>query len=77
MPSALWVGPSGPVKIGESVTLTETMSDVSATLTLTFLSLLTSQAGEYTCQGTVFTPAGLDDVNITSKPPRYVTVSCK
>ena len=77
MPSALWVGPSGPVEDGESVTLTETTSDITATLTLTFIALLTSQAGEYTCQGTVVTPAGVDDVIITSIPPHYVTVSCK
>ena len=77
MPSALWVGPSGPVEDGESVTLTGTTSDVTATLTLTFPSLLTSQAGEYTCQGTVVTPAGLDNITITYTPPRYVTVSCK
>ena len=77
MPSALWVGPSGPVEDGESVTLTGTTSDVTATLTLTFPSLLTSQAGGYTCQGTVVTPAGLDDVNITYTPPHYVNVSCK
>ena len=77
MPSALWVGPSGSVEDGESVTLTGTTSDVTATLTLTFPSLLTSQAGEYTCQGTVATPAGVDDVTITSTPPHYVTVRCK
>ena len=77
MPSALWVGPSGPVEDEESVTLTETTSDVTATLTLTFPSLLTSQAGEYTCQGTVVTPAGVDDVTITSILPHSVTVSCK
>ena len=77
MPSALWVGPSGSVEDGESVTLTGTTSDVTATLTLTFPSLLTSQAGGYTCQGTVVTQAGVDDVTITSTPPNYVTVSCK
>ena len=77
MPSALWVGPSGPVDDGERVTLTGTTSNVTATLTLTFPSLLTSQAGGYTCQGTVVTPAGVDDVTITSTPPHYVTVSCK
>ena len=53
MPSALWMGPSGPVEDRESVTLTGIISDVTATLTLTFPSLLTSEAGEYTCQGTV------------------------
>ena len=77
MPSALCVGPSGPVEDGESVTLTATTSDVTATLTLTFPSLLTSQAGEYTCQGTVVTPAGVDDVTITSIPPHYVAVRCE
>ena len=77
MPSALWVGPSGSVEDGENVTLNGTTSDATATLTLTLLSLLTSQAGEYTCQGTVVTPAGLDDVTNTSTPPHDVTVSCE
>ena len=77
MPSALWAGPSGPVEDRENVILTGTTSDATATLTLTFPSLLTSQAGGYTCQGTVVTPAGVDDVTITSTPPHYVTVSCK
>ena len=76
MPSAHWVGPSGPMGDGESVTLTGTTSDVTATLTLTFLSLLTSQAGGYTCQGTVVTSAVLDDVTNTSTPIT-VTVNCK
>ena len=76
MPSALWVGPSGPVEDGESVTLTGTSSNVTATLTLTFLSLLTSQAGEYTCQGTVVTSAGVDNVTNASIPYDF-TVSCK
>ena len=77
MPSALWMGPSGSVEDGERVTLTGTTSDVTATLNLTFPSLLTSQAGGYTCQGTVVTPVGVDDVTITSTPPHYVTVRCK
>ena len=77
MPSALWMGPSGPVEDGESVTLTGTTSDVTATLNLTFLSLLTSQAGGYTCQGTVVTPAGVNNVTNTSTPPHYVNVRCK
>ena len=76
MPSAIWVEPSGPVEDGERVTLTGTTSDVTATLSLTFPSLLTSLAGGYTCQGTVVTPAVLDDVTITSTPIT-VTVNCK
>ena len=77
MPSALWMGPSGSVEDGETVTLTRTTSEITATLTLTFPSLLTSQAGGYTCQGTVVTPVGVDNVTITSTPPHYVTVRCK
>ena len=74
MPSALWMGPS--VEDRENVTLTGTTSDVTATLTLSFLLLLTSHAGGYTCQGTVGTPAGLDDVTNTSTPIT-ITVNCK
>ena len=37
MPSAHWIGPSGLVEDGESVTLTETANDVTVTITLTSL----------------------------------------
>ena len=76
MPTALWVGPSGPVEDGENFTLIGTTNERTATLTLSSPSLLTSQAGEYTCQGTVVTPAGVDDITITSIPTD-ITVRCK
>ena len=60
MPSAHWMGPSGPVTSGEDIVVTETFSnDTTATLTLAFSSLRTSHAGEYMCQGTVVTAEGV------------------
>ena len=77
MPSAHWMGPSGPVTSGEDIVVTQIVhDDTTATVTVTFSSLHTSHAGEYTCQGTVVTPAGVEDVTITSTP-NTVTVSCK
>ena len=77
MPSAHWMGPSGPVTSGEDSVMTQTARDnTTANVTLTFSSLHTSHAGEYTCQGTVVTPAGVEDVTITSTP-NTVAVSCK
>ena len=77
MPSAHWMGPSGPVTSGEDIVVTEKVrDDTTATVTVTFSSLHTSHAGQYTCQGTVVTPAGVEDVTITSTP-NTVTVSCK
>ena len=77
MPSAHWMGPSGPVTSGDDIIVTETFSnDTTVTVTLSFSSLHTSHAGLYTCQGTVVSPAAVDDVTITSTPDN-VTVSCK
>ena len=76
MPSAHWMGPSGPVTSGEDIVVTQTARDnTTANVTLTFSSLHTSHAGEYTCQGTVVTPAGVENVIINSTI--NVTVSCK
>ena len=75
MPSAHWMGPSGP---GEDSVMTQTARDNTMSLshvTLTFSSLHTSHAGEYTCQGIVVTPAGVENVIINSTI--NVTVSCK
>ena len=77
MPSAHWMGPSGPVTSGDDIVVTETFSnDTTVTVTLSFSSLHTSHAGLYTCQGTVVSPAAVDDVTITSTP-HTVTVRCK
>ena len=75
MPSAHWMGPSGSVTSGDDIVVTETFSnDTTVTVTLSFSSLHTSHAGLYTCQGTVVSPAAVDDVTST---PEIVTVSCK
>ena len=77
MPSAHWTGPSGPVTSGDDSVVTETFSnDTTVTVTLSFSSLHTAHAGLYTCQGTLTSPAAVDDVTITSTPST-VTVSCK
>ena len=76
MPSAHWMRPSGPVTSGEDSVVTQTARDnTTANVTLTFSSLHTSHAGEYTCQGTVVTPAGVENATINSTV--NVTVSCK
>ena len=76
MPSAHWMGPSGPVTSGEDIVVTQIVhDDTTANVTVTFSSLHTSHAGEYTCQGTVVTPAGVENATINSTI--NVTVSCK
>ena len=77
IPCVHWMGPSGPVTSGDDIVVTEIFSnDTTVTVTLSFFSLHTSHAGLYTCQGTVVSPAAVDDVTITSTPGT-VTVSCK
>ena len=77
MPSAHWMGPSGPVTSGDDIVMTETFSnDTTVTVTLSFPLLYTSHAGLYTCQGTVVSPAVVDDLTITSSPD-IVSISCK
>ena len=77
MPSAHWMGPSGPVTSGDDIVMTETFrNDTTVTVTLSLSSLHTSHAGLYTCQGTVVSPAAVDDVTITSTP-NTVTVRRK
>ena len=76
MPSARWVGPPGIVVSGnDNVTLTEVLRNaINTILTLTLSPPHTSHAGEYTCQGTVDTPAP-DGPVTSSSPPTNVTVS--
>ena len=77
MPSAHWMGPSGPVTSGDDIVVTETFSnDTTVTVTLTFSSLHTSHAGLYTCQGILALPTVVNDVTIFSTA-NTVTVSCK
>ena len=77
MPSAHWMGPSGLVSTEGDGVMTQTVRDnMTATVTVTFYSLHTSHAGEYTCQGTEVTPAGVENVTVASTP-NNVTVSCK
>ena len=77
MPSAHWMGPSGPVTSGDDIIVTETFSnETTVTVTLSFSSLHTSHAGLYTCQGTVVSPAIVDGLAITSLL-NSVIVSCK
>ena len=78
IPSAQWMTTSGLVTSGDDdITITETVIDDSMTIvTLSFTSLHTSHAGEYMCQGTLDSPATLD--NITSTPANVtVNVICK
>ena len=74
MPSAHW---SGPVTSGDDVVVTETVKNVTTvTVAFTFSSLHTSHAGQYTCQGTLVSPAA--EANITStSDPISVIISCK
>ena len=75
MPSAHWMGPSGPVTSGDDIVVTETFSNATTvTVTFSFSSLHTSHAGLYTCQGTVVSPAAVDGVISTA---HTVTVSSK
>ena len=77
MPSAHWMGPSGPVTSGDDIVVTDNFSnDTTVTVTLSFSSLHTSHVGLYTCQGTVVSPAAVDDVTITTTP-HTVTVRRK
>ena len=77
MPSAHWMGHSGPITSGGNIVVTETFSnDTTVTITLSFPLLYTSHAGVYTCQGTVVSLAAADDLTITSTPD-VVTISCK
>ena len=64
MPSAHW---SGPVTSGDDIVVTENLrSATTVTVALTFSSLLTSHTGQYTCQGTLVSPAAEDNIISTS-----------
>ena len=79
IPSAQWMKITGLVTSGnDDITITETVIDDSMTIvTLSFISLHTSHAGQYMCQGILDSPATLDDI-ITSIPANVtVNVICK
>ena len=77
-PSAQWMTITGPIIPGDDVTITETVIDDSMTIVnLSFISLHTSHAGQYMCQGILDSPATLNDI-ITSTPANFtVNVICK
>ena len=76
IPSAQWMTTSGPVIPGDDIIITETvMDDRTATSTLSFTSLHTSHAGQYMCQGTLDSPATLN--NIITSTPANVTVNVR
>ena len=76
VPTARWMELSSQVSSGVD-NVTETFhGNMTATVIVTFFPLHTSHAGEYTCQGTVVTAAGVEDVTITSTP-HNVTVNRK
>ena len=78
MPSAHWSMVSGGRVIsGEDNITTETTRNTTAvTVALTFSSLHTSHAGQYTCQGTLVSPAAEENITSTSYPIS-VNISCK
>ena len=56
-PTLQWVDPDGNTVSGELITVDET-TDMSATQTLTFDPLHTSDGGDYTCQAMLVSPPG-------------------
>ena len=82
IPSGHWMGPSGPVNSSEGIVMVETINKTEGnlsrvTITVSFSSLHTSHAGEYTCHWTLFTPAEGGKTVTNSSPPLTVTVRCK
>ena len=80
-PSGHWMGPSGLVNSIESIIMVETIHTEGiwsrVTITVSFSSLHTSHAGEYTCHWTLFTPAEEGKIVTNSSTPLTVTVRCK
>ena len=68
-PTLRWVDPDGNTVSGELITVNET-TDMSATQTLTFDPLRTSDGGNYTCQVMLVSPPG----NIENSTIQTVTV---
>ena len=73
MPSAHW---SGPGTSGDDIVVTETVRNATTvTVALLFTSLHTSHAGQYTCQGTLVSPAAEDNIISTSDPVSVIVAS--
>ena len=80
VPSAQWTTVSGTVSGNEqNIVVTEALrNDTTAVTTLSFApSLLTSHAGQYTCNGSLNSPAADDGIITISADPISVTVSCE
>ena len=80
VPSAQWISVSGTVSGNEqNIVVTETVrNDTTAATTLSFApSLLTSHAGQYTCIGSLNSPAADDGIIATSADPISVNVNCE
>ena len=81
IPSGHWMGPSGQVTSRGNI-MVEIRNNTEeiwshVTITVTFSSLHTSHAGQYTCQWTLFTPAEGGKNVTTTSTPLTVTVRCK
>ena len=77
IPSGHWMGPSGPVTSREGIVTVDTRNNNIWSINVTFSSLHTSHAGQYTCQWTLFTPAERGKNVTTTSTPLTVTVRCK
>ena len=73
VPSAVWMTESGPVL---SQYITGTVNATTAISTLSLLSLNTSHAGLYHCQGLLQTPAMDGDITVNSSPIS-ITIKCE
>ena len=77
IPSAQWMTTSGLVTSGDDDITITVIDDSMTIVTLSFISLHTSHAGQYMCQGILDSPATLNDI-ITSIPANVtVNVICK
>ena len=78
VPSAQWTKVSGTVSGNEQVVTEIIRNSTTAVTTLSFgPSLLTSHAGQYTCIGSLNSPAADDGIITTSAYPISVNVSCE
>ena len=69
IPSAHWSTYTGLATPGEHIVVIETVRNATTvTVVLTFSTLHTSHAGQYTCQGTLVSPAAEDNIISTSDP---------
>ena len=78
MPSAHWSMVSGGRVISgeDNITTVTSRNTTTVTVALTFSSLHTSHAEQYTCHGTLVSPAAEENITSTSDPIS-VNISCK